>query len=397
MSTVDRETTSDCMTTYRLDSGFVVADPHVVYYDAVMHSPWDHDGGGHLPQRGDWSTYRYAVKDIILGVATHRFNKNTRRLEIRAYFVGEHPIFKEMEPTKAMMIVFCCQSYQSGGTLELLFEHGIPFDVRELIERSLGVVISGHSRVIESEVAKQLFAALSDFEPDMQKRILAQDRGFRSDFMEKVCYNTYRGTWSPGHIKSLVQRGVPLRWLFERKLNQIGNPALNAHLNNHLCAVLLEEYAVRRLEDRPLGMSLGKRIIRRDEANTVYYRCDDDLLLDDAENHVHITAGSDFCLLPVVPRSVGYMYWGLEGVLDRARGVAAAGVPVLVMPMDFVYLPESYKALFADRVRAEKFQMITVEQTVTQLLSEAEFNLAVTAAQADDAEVESVNVDRYAD
>ena len=78
------------------ETDFVVADPHIVYYDAVMHSPWNHNSGGHLPQREDWSTYRYTVKDIILGIATHRFNKNTRRLEIRAYFVGEHPLFKEL-------------------------------------------------------------------------------------------------------------------------------------------------------------------------------------------------------------------------------------------------------------------------------------------------------------
>jgi hypothetical protein len=395
MSTIEEEIND--YQTNRLDNEFVVADPHVVYYDAVMHSPWNHDGGGHLPQKEDWSTYRYAVKDIILGIATHRFNKNSGRLEIRAYFVGEHPIFNELEPTKAMMIVFCCQSYQAGGTLEIMFEHGIPFDVRELIERTLKEVVSGHEYVLKKEIARKLFAALSDFSPAMQEHIHAQDKKGNGDLIEKVCYYTYRGTWSPGSIKSLVQRGVPLSWLFERKLDRIGNTAPSIHLNNQLCAVLLEEYAVRRLEDRQIGMSYGKRIQRTDETGHMYYVCDEDINIVDKENFVEMPADKNFSLLPVVPRTTGSLDTELKEALTRSKQSSFTDSPVLVVPMDFAYLSESLRTELIDRIQAENFQLVTVEQTMSQLLSEVEFNLAVTTAQADDDEIESINVDRYAD
>lgn len=373
------------------DSDFVVADPHVVYYDAVMNSPWTHEGG-RLPEHGDWSTYRYAVKDIILGVATHRYNKNNRRLEIRAYFVGEHPIFKELEPTKAMMIVFCCQSYQSGGSLDLFFERGVPFDVRTLIEDRLGLVVSGHTQLLQEELMRPLFAALSDFSPAMQARITAHDVG-----LEMVCYNAYRGTWSPNHIKGLVQRGISLRWLFKKHLDPLKNPLLYAHLVNHIRAVLLEEYAVRRLEDRPMGESLGKRIVRTDEDRHAFYTSMEQLRVSGEEGNVDVLPGHPFCLIPLIPRSTQALYDRLETDLAAAQRFAPRGHPVVALPMDFIYLPPTLRADYAQRMSQSGVQWLVVGQTVAQLLSEVQLNLSVTASQVDADEVDSVNVDRYPD
>ncbi len=377
---------------FQYDRDFVVADPHVVYYDAVTHSPWNHEGGGHLPERDDWSTYRYTVKDIILGIATHRFNKNTRRLEIRAYFVGEHPIFKELEPTRAMVIVFCCQSYQSGGSLELFFEHGIPFDVRELIEQRLGVTLSGHQQILDEAITKKLFGVLSDFSPEMQQRITAQDVA-----LEMVCYNTYRGTWATNHIKSLLQRGVPLRWLFRQRPDPLRDPVVYAHLVNHLRAALLEEYAVRRLENRQMGESLGKRIDRIDEMDRTYYKSEAALQVMDGESYLDIPAATSFCLLTIMPRSTRSIYDYLDIDLDRARRLRQVGIPVVTVPMDFIYLPGALQTEYRDDLRQAGAQLLVVGLTVAQLLSEVEFSLAITAAQMDPDEVDMINVDRYPD
>jgi hypothetical protein len=377
----------------RYNQDFVVADPHVVYYDAVMHSPWNHDGGGHLPERDDWATYRYTVKDIILGIATHRFNKNTRRLEIRAYFVGEHPIFKELEPTKALMIVFCCQSYQSGGSMELFFEHGIPFDVRELIERELGIVLSGHTQLLKEDITRKLFAALSSFPVEMQKHIEAQGVP-----IELVCYNTYRGTWAPNHIKSLLQRGVPLTWLFRQRPDPLRSPVIYANLINHLRATLLEEYAVRRLEDRQLGESLGRRIARVDKENRVYYESEETLkVVDDDGSCVEIPQKARFCLFSLIPRSVRSLYYSIEGDLARIRELMPVGTPIFVVPMDYIYLPLSLRSEYRNGILRSGAQLLVVGLTIAQLLSEVELNLAVIAAQIDPDEVDIINVDRYPD
>lgn len=374
------------------DRGFVVADPHTVYHDAVLHSPWNHDGGGHLPERDDWSTYRYTVKDIILGVATHRFNKNTRRLEIRAYFVGEHPIFKELEPTKAMLVVFFCQAYQSGGTLELYFENGIPFDVRTLIEIRLGEIVSGHDQLIPSELGKKLFAALSDFSIGYQNIIQAQNVD-----MDMVCFNTYRGTWSPNHIKTLIQRGVPLRWLFKRKPEPVMQQIVYVHLVNHLRAAILEEYAVRRMEDRQMGESLGNHITYIADHSFPHYFSQSELHIDDGETWISIPANEKFCLTPVIPRSSQSIYDSLESDLGRALMAADHGVPILVLPMDFIYLPVDLCNEYRMKARENGVQWVVVGLTSAQLLSEVEMSLSLTASQADPDEVDQINVDRYPD
>ncbi|MFN8495659.1 MAG: hypothetical protein U0350_49160 [Caldilineaceae bacterium] len=375
------------------DRDFVVADPHIVYYDAVMQSPWNHDSGGHLPERDDWSTYRYTVKDIILGIATHRFNKNTRRLEIRAYFVGEHPIFKELEPTKAMMIVFCCQSYQSGGTMELFFEAGIPFDVRELIERHLSVIISGHEKLLPETITSRLFAALSNFSPEIQARIGAHEVA-----LEMVCYNTYRGTWSSNHIKSLLHSGIPLRWIFKQRPDPLRNPLIYAHLINHLRAALLEEYAIHRLEDRQIGESLGKPIIRHDKEDQVWYIAEtDELKIIDGESSLKIPDRTPFCIVPVIPHSTQAIYDNLQLDLARTQKKSVVGIPVVVVPMDFIYLDNRLRDAYIKRMFQGGAQLLVVGITVAQLLSEVELKLAVTAAQMDPDEMDMINVDRYPD
>src|SRR5258707_14683605 len=89
---------------------FVVPDPCTVLSDALHYTSWTADGGS-LPQRGDWSTYRLASKDVILGVMTHRFNATTRCLDVRSYFAGEHPIFEELEATRGLMAMLLCQAF----------------------------------------------------------------------------------------------------------------------------------------------------------------------------------------------------------------------------------------------------------------------------------------------
>lgn len=377
---------------FRYEQDFVVADPHHVYYDAVMHSPWNHDGGGHLPQRDEWSTYRYTVKDIILGIATHRFNKNTRRLEIRAYFIGEHPLFRELEPTRAMLTVLFCQSYQSGGSLDIFFEHGIPFDIRLLIEQTVGYFLSGHDQLIPGEVGSKVFAALSSLSTEIQERIAAQNVD-----IDTVCYNTYRGTWLPNHIRSLLQNGIPLRWIFKSRPDPLSNPLAYNHLITHVKAALLTEYAVRRLEDRQMGESLANAIHRVDDRQNTWYWSSENIVIPDEESTIRITPQSLFCLIPVVPKSTGSLYSELQSDLARAHAAAESGIPILAVPLDYIYLDEQLQKKYYRTITESGFQLAVVGLTSSQLLSEAEFNLSVTAAQADPDEVDMINVDRYPD
>lgn len=393
MSHQDLEVSGDNIQTRMKDLDFVVADPHVVYLDAVMHSPWNHEGGGGLPDTDDWSTYRYTVKDIILGIATHRYNKNTRRLEVRSYFVGEHPIFRELEPTRAMLIVLCCQSYQIGGSLEIYFERGIPFDVRELTERHLGIEISGHEMLLGEHVVKPLFASLSSIDASVRDQILAQGIA-----LEVVCYNIFRDIWATNHIKSLLQRGIPLSWLFQRRPDPIVSPVAYAHLVDHLRAVFLEEYAIRRLEDRQMGETLGKVINRNDDLSRTVYRSDSRLRLPDADGLIDLKPGMPFCFFPVLHRSANMINRTLRESLVSARVAAGPNTtPVLVLPLDFVYLPDHTQSEYINTANEAGAQVMTVGLSMAQLLTEAEISLSKTAFEIDADELDAHNVDRYPD
>ena len=377
---------------------FIVPDPHIVYYDAVMHSPWDHDGGGHLPEKDDWSTYRYTVKDIILGVVTHRFNKNSRRLEVRAYFVGEHPIFQELEPTKALLTVLFCQSYQSGGGLELYFEQGIPFDIIELIEKlhSDGKIdddfqFSGHDKLIKASAGSQIFAALSNFSQAIQRKIKLQEID-----LDRVCFNTYRGTWSANHIKTLVHDGIPLRWLFKEKPSAIRMPLVYSHLINHLIAALLEEYSIRRLEDRQIGESLGNPIVRYDGKYADYCSVAN-LTIDDGESFINIPSNKHFSLVPIVCRTSLSILDNIHQYIERCQILPVNLLPIITLPMDFIYLTENEQRECREAFQNRGIQLIVVGLTFSQLLSEAEMNLAITSSQSDPDDVDAINVDKYPD
>src|SRR5260370_20679256 len=211
----------------------VVPDPITVIHDELHYTSWT-DSGGSLPQRDNWSTFRIASKDLMFGIATHRFNATTRQLDVRAYLTGEHPIFKELEPTRGMMAVLLCQSYQTGNSLDLNFEQGVPFDVRILIERHLGRVISGHETVLTEEISLPLFVSICGLSESLRSRI---DNSSVS--IATVCYNIFRGTWSALQVNTLLGKGIPLVWLFRRSPNPIETPAPYWYLIQNLRAVLL--------------------------------------------------------------------------------------------------------------------------------------------------------------
>jgi hypothetical protein len=369
---------------------FVVPDACTVFRDALSFTPWT-DEGGSLPQRGDWSTYRLASKDIILGVVTHRFNATTKSLDVRSYFSGEHPIFQELEPTRALMVMLLCQAFQTGNSLQINFEQGVPFDVRTLIEERTGTTISGHTSFLARDVTEPLFINLSGISSGLQARIKDQGVGVGT-----VCYQIFRGTWSSFQINALLDRGVPLTWLFRKSPHAVGNPAPYLYLAHHLCAVLLEEYALKRLENRQFGETTSKRVSVIEGEPLASYVAAQSLQVDSEDGNVQIAGGDPFVLLPLlIPTTAGAGRTIHEG-LDRARRLPEDKRPLLVMPMDF--LCETRASInVADLLRDSGANWLIVGQTMAQLSAEVEQKLAITAEQMDENEVDASNVDRHTD
>lgn len=368
---------------------FVVPDPITVIHDALHYTSWT-DSGGSLPQRGDWSTFRLASKDLLLGIATHRFNSTTRQLDIRAYLTGEHPIFKELEPSRGMMAVLLCQSYQTGNSLELNFEQGVPFDVRTLIEQHIGRVISGHETLLTEEVSLPLFVSICGLSENLQSRI--KDGGVS---IASICYNIFRGTWSALQVNSLLTRGIPLEWLFRRSPNPIEHAAPYTYLMQNLRAVLLEEYALKRLEDRQFGESISRRLLKVDDSDNNYRSCDA-IEASGEDISVQIAAGDEFSILSVLTATPNTC---LYSVAERLIGLSefSARNVLVALPMDFAYVSDDQRLAALQLIESHGYGWLVVGQTMAQLFSEAEQKLAITSAQADDDEVDIRNVDRHTD
>jgi hypothetical protein len=370
---------------------FVVPDPDTVFRDALHYTSWT-DSGGSLPQRGDWSTYRLASKDLILGIVTHRFNATTRRLDVRAYFCGEHPIFEEFEPTRALIAMLLCQSYQTGNSLEINFEQGVPFDVRSLIERHLGHLVSGHETLLSEEITAPLFVSICGLSGRLQSQI--QQQGVK---IATVCYNVFRGAWSALQVNTLLERGIPLSWLFRKAPNPIESPAPYLHLMQNLRAVLLEEYSLKRLEDRQFGESTSRRILPLNGKSFTSYSSERVLEASGDDISISIPAGHQFTLLPVLPLTPDSSLHALNVSLARAATVDDGSRVVILLPMDFVYAPADHRSTAIEMMHTAGVDWLVVGQTMAQLFSEAEQKLAITAAQIDDDEVDARNVDLHTD
>jgi hypothetical protein len=377
---------------------FIAPDCQVVYDDAVLTSPWNRGSTGRLPAGRDWSTFRFAVKDVILGVVTHRVNRQTRRLEVRAWFVGEHPAFGALEPTRALMVVILCQAWQQLGRLEVVFEYGLPHDIRVLVEERLGIRLRGHITEFPEDIARRLYMLLAGL-PEK----LLQDLP-KSVAVEKVCYAIYRGIWGATQIRSLVSRGVPLTWVFATRPDPVAESLRHAHLLFHLRAVLLEEYVLSRLAARRLGDGAARRIRRVGSDDDGYYASETDVILPElgelsafeGDSFVELSANVPFEILPVLAHTEALIPTWIE---TRWLNVSPARIAkqIIAVPLDFVYLPEQTRKRCVALVNARTAGLVVAGVTMAQLLSEAEMKLAVTSSMSNDEDLVDWNEDRYAD
>jgi hypothetical protein len=348
-----------------INVGSIISDPHTVFMDAVQHSSWGEEVGARLPARGEWSTYRYATKDIVLGTVTHRDDRTRRRLTVRSYFVGEHPMFEEFEPTKALLIILMCQCYMSNGTVELRFENRVPFDIRELIERHLNVVVNGHEKSLPPELCQRLFPALAGL-PKWAIDALHADPRVAP---EVPCFYAYRGVWAKDHLLSILRRKIPLTWLYVSKPRLIGESLRYLCLTKQLKEVILEQYVLERLRDRQLGATWGNRILRDSSADDDTYSCSESILIDDGMCKVQLDSGQPFCLT----------------IQNHSESKQTPIVPIRC------YALGSEPRDFPDG------NYCVAGVTDADLESEVELKLAIAAEESDEDEVDRSNSDRFTD
>jgi hypothetical protein len=291
------------------------------------------------------------------------------------------------------MAMLLCQAFQTGNSLRVCFELGVPFDVRTFIERCTGILVSGHTALLTEEITRPLFISIAGLRPDLQSRIAEQ--GVR---VETVCYHILRGTWSSCQVSALLNRGVPLSWIFHKTPHPIWNPAAYAHLANHLRAVLLEEYARKQLEDRQFGETTSKRIaVVEEPPQPSYYFCEQPLQIKSVNGTVQIAPCGRFLLLPVLLPTPNGFAKSIREALSRAATLLDCGTTLIVLPMDIHYASEAAVGECVEKLRMTKANWLIVGQTMAQLSSETEQKLAIATAQIDENEVDAANVDKHTD
>lgn len=366
------------------DPPLVVADPHVVYRDAVHTSPWNSAEGAHLPQRDDWSTFRYAVKDVVLGVATHRYDRAARRLEVRAYFAGEHPAYEAFEPTRILFLVLASQAWQTARRMELRFEGGVPWDLRLYLERELGERLSGHREDVPHALTSRLYLKLTDLPEELLGSL-------GPVLPEHVCFHVHRGTWSARQVRLMWRRGVPLGWVFHRRPDPFRQPVAYAHLLRHLSALVLEEHALGRLCGREEGARVGATMTLGSADRVLESPEPVSLNGPDRLTSVTLRASASFELYPVLEATVERALAVVDEVLAERRTPV-----VFAFPLD-VLAGDSGGDALREHVHRGSAQSVAVGFTLLQLKTEAELHLSITAMQADEMELRDAWTARYAE
>ena len=206
-------------------------------------------------------------------------------------------------------------------------------------------------------------------------------------------------------IKSLIERGIRLSWIFKNRPDVVQTPLTYVHLSNHLRSALLEDYALYRLADRKMGVSMGKRIESKRDAGDMQYWCVHRLVVPDpqepsqidTDSFVDIEPGQRFCLIPVLAHSTASLFDRRKHDFARALKHIHQCKPVLVVPLDFIYLNEIDRKSYITEAKQHGLFVIVIGLTMSQLLAESEYSLSVTAAQVDESDMEEKNANRYTD
>lgn len=366
-----------------MKKNWVIPDPHTVYRDAVLNSPWSREESAHLPDRGSWSTFRYAVKDVILGVVTQRYDRARRCLCIRAWFTGEHRAFVPFEPTRILFLIVASQAWQSGHCMDLWFEDGIPLDLRLWIEERLGEKISGHADVLPHDLTVRLYCDLAGLASvDLSGKL-------RFATPEQLAFHVHRGTWSTRQVQEMLRRGINLDLVFFRRPSSIHFPLAYLSLLRHLQALVLEDFALARLTGKEEGTRPGITLSPGKEPGEWTSPRRLKVSGPDRLSSVDLAPGEAFCVVPV-----------LETTVDRCLSLVRRSWPVrpvFAFSLDVGTAPVSDLDLLAGELALAQACSLGIGTTIINLKSEVELRLAMTASQEEESEVLDAYDTRYAD
>lgn len=340
----------------KVDKSWQVFEQRVREYDKDF--GYDHAKGGKLPRNHDWRPYRFCIQDVVFALTVVRHLREANCLQVDVFLTAEIPEYDPLAGATSLASFLLSEAFKCGGTMEIRFtdnvEDGqVPEELRQLADRYNLQLGHMDRKGISPTEAKALYAALTDFSPALQAKIMElEERGKVK--MARACYVVHHGVWSKQEVEVIVLgSGHP-----DSILGGQAQPH-QRHLYHHdllharaaLLAGMLDRMLARRervseegteydMEDdvRPLAISFDGAAYAR------HYTSDEELqlpwLYPDGQAR-HIPAGMTFNVL-VRARDAADMRLHLAPDIKEAESYRdQTGRPTLILlPNDFMALPD---------------------------------------------------------
>ena len=189
-----------------IDHALRVFEKHVMAYHKEFE--YDHAKGGKLPRNHDWRPYRYCIQDVVFGITVVRHLRRANHLLVDVFLTAEIPEYESLAGARALASFLLSEAYKCGGTMEIEFtnevEGGHVPQVLQMLGERYGITFSHAAKgLISPAEAKALYAALTDFRPELRQRIeQMEERG--QVRLARACYVVHHGVWTKEQVEMIV-------------------------------------------------------------------------------------------------------------------------------------------------------------------------------------------------
>lgn len=355
---------------------------------------YDHAKGGKLPRNHEWRPYRYCIQDVVFGVTVVRHLREANCLQVDVFLTANVPEYDPLAGAQALAVFLLSEAYKCGGTMEIRFTKAVeggqvPFELQELAAR-YGIRFGqpANGRISPGE-AKALYAALTDFSPELREKIEVLEQAGKAR-MARACYVVNHGVWTKEQVEMIVLGS-------QRPDSVLGGLArphqrhLYVHDLLHARAALLGGVLDRRLAKRERHTDDGTTYDLEDDVRALEisfdgvtcaksYRCDEPVpvpWLYGGTRDLEIPAGIPFHVL-VRARDVADMQLHLAADMRVAGQLRAqTGQPTfVVVPQDFATLPRGVIDRLMTQAQEGGIGFLVCPETITTFDADAAQRLA---------------------
>lgn len=198
----DRSNASDAVRILSPRQELAILRGHVYEFDSKYRSR------DKTPEKDVWRPYRFAVRDVVIGIVVIRHNVKDNTLEVDFCLTEDPPFFEEYTGTKMVTLFLLSEAFMCGSSMGIQFSKNVkgkqvPPLIYDLAYLSgVQLKFSEKGQITPSE-ARQLYLNLTGFSDEVQDviKLLAVEGKVRP---ERICYMVNNGIWNREEIEILL-------------------------------------------------------------------------------------------------------------------------------------------------------------------------------------------------